>query len=439
LKSDLNLVRASGTIYIRADGSIDPASAPISTINNVVYNFTSNIYSEIVIERSNIVVDGAGHIVEGTGSGNGLSLYGMSNVTIKNLCIEGFTYGVYLEFASSNVICGNNIAANSYDGIGIYDSSNNIICGNNITANNWFGIGLYYSSNNSIFCNRLANNFDGIRLHYSSNNSISRNHVADNDNGVRLYDSSNNSIFHNNFTHNALQVYSESSFNMWDNHYPSGGNYWSDYNGADMKSGPYQNETGSDGIGDAPYTISESDADLYPLIDPWSLPLHDIAVVEVKLSSNRIYADQMADIKATIRNEGRETETFEVLGFCEDSLIRTVLVSNLTPWQQIVVTLAWNTTGWSPGRDYMISIEAEPVDGEEILENNAKTVTVEVNLMGDINGDRIVNILDLFMVARAFGSRPGYSNWNPMADIDENGKINILDLYKIGKNYGKTY
>jgi len=227
---NIQQAKSTGTIHINADGSIYPSGVAISSHDNVTYTITGTITDSIAIERSNIVVDGAGHSVQGDGTGNGLSLNGMSNVTIKNLSIEGFTYGVYLEFAASNVICGNNIATHSYDGIGIYESSNNIICGNNITTNNWFGIGLYYSSNNNVFCNRLANNLDGIRLHHSSNNSISRNHITDNANGVRLYDSSDNAIYRNNFVSNTLQAHSESSFSMWDDQYPSGGNYWSDYN-----------------------------------------------------------------------------------------------------------------------------------------------------------------------------------------------------------------
>ncbi len=37
-------VKASGTIYIRADGSVDPPTAPISTVDNVTYAFTNNIF-----------------------------------------------------------------------------------------------------------------------------------------------------------------------------------------------------------------------------------------------------------------------------------------------------------------------------------------------------------------------------------------------------------
>jgi nitrous oxidase accessory protein NosD len=44
----------------------------------------------------------------------------------------------------------------------------------------------------------------------------------------------------------------------WDDGYPFGGNYWSNYTGIDEYSGPSQNETSSDGIGDTPYVVDEN-------------------------------------------------------------------------------------------------------------------------------------------------------------------------------------
>jgi ribonucleotide monophosphatase NagD (HAD superfamily) len=63
------------TIYIRADGSVDPGTSPISTADNITYTLTDNIVgyvpedtSAIVVERDDIVVNGAGYIVQGTGA-----------------------------------------------------------------------------------------------------------------------------------------------------------------------------------------------------------------------------------------------------------------------------------------------------------------------------------------------------------------------------------
>jgi len=87
----------------------------------------------------------------------------------------------------------------------------------------------------------------------------------------------NNYIFHNNFINNTNPFIYKVSGTIWDNGYPSGGNYWSRYNGTDIFSGPFQNETGSDGIGDEPYAVNSFDQDRYPLMYPWRLlPVHNL-------------------------------------------------------------------------------------------------------------------------------------------------------------------
>jgi hypothetical protein len=76
--------------------------------------------------------------------------------------------------------------------------------------------------------------------------------------GNRLFGSpGGNRIYHNNFVNNTVQV-CVGSANFWDDGYPSGGNFFSDYTGADNYSGVNQDEPGCDGIGDAPYVIKWS-------------------------------------------------------------------------------------------------------------------------------------------------------------------------------------
>jgi len=348
LSFNILTVKASGTIYIRADGSIDPSTPLISTIDYVTYTFTGNINDRIVVERDNIIVDGVGYTLQGpdigTGGGIGVDLSGRSNVTIKNMTIKAFNYGIWLHESSNyNSIVGNNITARNELGIYLRESSSNIILGNSITDNRLWGMQLERyssfnsisennisncgggvllteSSSNSISGNNIINNqySDGVFLEKSFNNSISynnisanncmhacylwcseynnlvRNNITENNKyGISLYASSNNliekndithnevgiyfqgmwankhnSFYHNNFIANSQQVHVEvySYANFWDNGYPFGGNFWSNYTCIDLKSGSYQNETDSDGIGDMPYTIDANNTDNYPLM-----------------------------------------------------------------------------------------------------------------------------------------------------------------------------
>ncbi len=56
----------------------------------------------------------------------------------------------------------------------------------------------------------------------------------------------------------------------------------------------------------------------------------------------------------------------------------------------------------------------------------------------DLNSDGAVNIIDISIVAKAFGSRPEDPNWNEAADLDNNELVNILDISIVAKDYGKT-
>lgn len=53
----------------------------------------------------------------------------------------------------------------------------------------------------------------------------------------------------------------------------------------------------------------------------------------------------------------------------------------------------------------------------------------------DVNGDGKVNILDISIVAKAFGSKTGEAWYNPKADIDSNGVIDIRDMSKVAKAF----
>jgi len=511
----------TGTVYIRADGSIDPPDAPIITYDNVTYILTDNITSSadgIVVERDNIVIDGLGHLLQGSGSDEGIDLSGRTNVTVKNLRIMNFTYGIRLNQSTNCLITGENITANNYYGIYLYGSSNNTVSENNIanngdgiilvshssnntisentitaniggpyygagvvlgsssntvsennitnhrfgiwlksspnnsisgnnitnntdgivldyasnntvsentiTTNNWDGIRLRISSNNiisknnittndrgisfdrssnnTIFGNNITNNEEGIYLYFNSNNntvsgnnitanndygiwlsgssnnnSICGNNITNNERGIFIYessnnsitgnnitnnvwsmelqhssrntisrntiaasyeeislaDSSNNNIYHNSFIDDSPRVYDYSwdfseippSINVWDDGYPSGGNYWSDYAGVDLFSGPYQNETGSDGIGDTSYVIDENNTDRYPLMGPFNSFNTSVGYPVDIISNSTIQNFQYFKSNRTIVMHVSNVTANQTVGFCRLTIPHDVI------------------------------------------------------------------------------------------------------------------
>jgi len=236
-------------------------------------------------------------------------------IVIKNVYIHFVIKDCYIHDGGDNndgiVFCKvqfgkiqNNTISKNRNGIkftppeigkGNCESKDNIITDNKIIFNSGRGIsfdhiGEDHHKRNMILNNDFEHNYIGIYMIMSdSNKIISNNFILNNGAGIVLNQciggGDYNEVYHNNFIYNgdARQVFDIGYINYWNDSYPSGGNYWFDYDGTDIYSGPNQSIMGADGIGDTPYEIRNSSVswlpsryDCYPLIKPVriiSLPL----------------------------------------------------------------------------------------------------------------------------------------------------------------------
>ncbi|MGB9854631.1 MAG: NosD domain-containing protein [Candidatus Bathyarchaeales archaeon] len=207
---------ANGTIYIKADGSIDPSTAPIKKVGNT-YTLTSDIYGSIVVEKDDIVFDGSGYTVQGTdekGYHIGIKVSNCSSIAIKNFKIKGFDIGVFLYKSSNCIILRNNITDNG-DGIHLLYSDNSIISENNVTDNYAHGMMVEISRNHRILRNKVANNTNrrglqgdfgiGICFYLTNDSSVFENYMADNGVGIELR-GFNNSVYRNNIVYNSAGI-----------------------------------------------------------------------------------------------------------------------------------------------------------------------------------------------------------------------------------------
>ncbi len=190
---------------------------------------------------------------------------------IRNNSVNAFRFNeMQLQESNNNYIEKNQFLNSWYKGVFLYDSNNNTIIDNNCSRNLHDQIYLYHSNDNSIFNNTISfNNDKGIHFINSTHNTITSNLISNNQNGgIYLDNSSENIIYHNNLIDNVIQAYDNMHNNTWNDTYPSGGNYWSDYGGVDNFQGPNQDLPGSDGIGDTNYSIDSDSIDNYPLMTP---------------------------------------------------------------------------------------------------------------------------------------------------------------------------
>ncbi len=60
------------------------------------------------------------------------------------------------------------------------------------------------------------------------------------------------------------------------------------------------------------------------------------------------------------------------------------------------------------------------------------------DIVGDVNGDCVVGIMDLATVGRYYGTETSDSDWNQDADVYVDGNIDIKDLTTVGMQYGQS-
>ena len=167
--------------------------------------------------------------------------------------------------------------------------------------------------------------------------------------------------------------------------------------------------------------------------------IRDVAIISVNItSSNIIYPGRTVTIDVVAMNKGNmTTETFNVTLYYDNYTIGVQTVT-LDPWTNITLTFNWNTSGLAPCNNFTIWAEASPVPYEMSLANNVfYDGWVKIKMIGDINGDGIIDIQDIVLISIAYGSQPGDPNWNPDADIAPPwDAIDILDLVTCSSKYG---
>jgi len=267
----------------------------------------------------------------------------------------------------------------------------------------------------------------GIELDHSTNVIVAGNNISYTHIGIQVTGTNQSAIYHNNFIQNDSQAYQSNTSINWDNGYPSGGNYWSNYPGVDNCSGPQQNTCPSpDGIGDTPPSMDGGvSQDRYPLMKPFRAQTSDPQFqqtltfdgVIVSVSGNFTPDTTSKTVNGTVSI----TVTNSTTGQTVFSKIYTISVGyGSSSTARFVLTIP-TSSSWL-GAACTVNISS----------NNA---SCSVSRDPDVNHDGAINILDLVQLAFASGSSRGDAKYNASSDLNADGKINILDLVLTAINY----
>jgi len=309
-----------------------------------------------------------------------ISLSGVDDNRVIGNIIENCSWvGVDLSSSHNNVIARNNVINNAQGGISLSASNGNVISDNTIENNGWYTFDTYEFI------------MGGLSLWESNTNIIRQNNISENRYGIITCQSNNNEIYHNNFTDNTYQLYDASwdpwypgypSTNTWDDGYPSGGNFWSNYTGVDLYSGVDQDQTGSDGIGDTPQLIDVYNWDRYPLMAPYS-PLSvtwNGKTYPIEVSSN-------STITEFSFNQSTKSISFKVggpngtTGFCNVTIPKELLDAALGEWIVLVddtapadLTISWNATHTFIYFIYTHSVHIVEIIGTQVVPESQPTM-----------------------------------------------------------------
>lgn len=95
------------------------------------------------------------------------------------------------------------------------------------------------------------------------------------------------------------------------------------------------------------------------------------------------------------------------------------------------------TGNWT---DFTVKIEGVGTFSGKILDSDVKYEPENPGVARtDVNHNRKIDIRDVYLVARAFGSTIGSPRYEPDLDFNSDGIINIADLRAVARNFGKTY
>jgi len=167
---------------------------------------------------------------------------------------------------------------------------------------------------------------------------------------------------------------------------------------------------------------------------------HDVAVTKVVTVDNIGYGGPKTifakgypiGINVTAADPGYYSETFTVMVYANATVITSY---NVTLLSGGIAILALVGTANLPYGHYIVSAYAEPVPGEVNTANNyvANSTRITVTIPGDVNGDGVVNGLDLRVLGANWVGTvpPALGN----ADVNGDGLINGLDLRILGANW----
>jgi len=347
------------TLYVGGAGPNNYTNIQ-DAVNNSLDRDTISVYSGTYVEditiNKEVTIKGE---QENTTFIKGCTLHIMKN----NTRISNFTFTKGIMSYGSNTIIDNCTFKGTSGGTAIDIRNDNAVIENcTITGSYWCGIDcanyylydIYPKSNITIRRCLIENtSYCGGSPSYAIERISSGGLITENtfvNNTRALYSICNSVIYRNNFVSypDAYGGVGNVYDNLWNSTYPVGGNYWTHYNDTDNFSGEKQNISGSDGIGDTPHTIVNTNPpayDYYPLTNmycPWDNTPPEIILI--KPENNTVMRTGETNVQINIYDPHLRNTSYKI----NNNEYNTIKEKNLF----------FDTAEWAEDGFYNITIDA---------------------------------------------------------------------------------
>ena len=213
----VNVMIGAVTIYVPDDYSTIQAAADAANPGDTVFVRAGTYYEHVVVNKS-LTLQGADKvttIIDGSGSGYGIHLPSVDNVTIADLTVRNSRSAIFLSSGADNNVVRRVIAANSEYGLDNGDTSNthNTYQDVEVYGNTSTGIIGYANSHYmTIVGANVHDNNVGIGIGWSSYWSVSGSTITNNQYGIIIDTATQGTVTNNSISNS---VYDGIHFNGW--------------------------------------------------------------------------------------------------------------------------------------------------------------------------------------------------------------------------------
>jgi parallel beta-helix repeat protein len=394
---------------------------------------TKNTMHGVLLESSSTNTFG-GNIISDNIKGVVLSWSGCNSLENNDIVNSTRNFGVYGQYLSDFI--QNIETSNTINKKPIYYLTNQTgLTVDSTMFPNIGYLGLINSTNIIVKDITLTQNEQGVLLAYVTNSTIEKTNASDNVEGIYLYASRDNQIMDNQLSsneNNAVSLqFSESN--------TISGNVIRDNKGRGITiydstgNTASKNAVGSNTLGGVQLQSSEDNLIIENVVS--NNPGYGVEIVD--FSSDNVIRQN--DIIGNIR--GISLDECSGNSLCHNNFIDNVYqVAGVDFWLQENI--------WDNGRkegNYWSDYAGKDLNGDGIGDTGIPHLGVDhyplmsPYILGDLNHDGTVNIIDVAIVAWSFNSYPGHSRWNLHADLNGDSSINILDIAMVASNFGKKW